>query len=228
MADLLRRYGLALIGLALILLVPLAVYHRLPDPMPTHWNLSGEVDGWMPRRWGAALMPMISLVTTLLMIAAPRLSPRGFGMASLERTYPWIVTAVVCFELYLSALILNAALNGAALTVGQPFTVIGLLLAVLGNYFGKTTRNFFFGVRTPWTMADDEVWRRTHRLAAPLFVAGGIVLMLIGSTQATPEYLALATLSIVVIVPVVYSYLLWRLIRERGNPNAAAPYKERD
>ncbi|MBS0375600.1 MAG: SdpI family protein [Proteobacteria bacterium] len=207
---LLRRYWLSLLLLALMVAAPLVVYGRLPATVPAHWSAAGAVDGYAPRALVAFLMPALGVLVFALLLLAPRLSPRGFDMDSLSRVYPPLVAGIVAFQGYVSLQLLRAALGEPVRMDQHLLVLVGLLLALVGNYLGKATRNFFFGIRTPWTLADERIWERTHRLAAPLFVAGGALLIAAGVAGATAVLPLLAVVALVIAVPVGYSYRLWR------------------
>jgi uncharacterized membrane protein len=89
------------------------------------------------------------------------------------------------------------------------------MFMVIGNYFGKTRKNFFLGIRTPWTLASDEVWGRTHRLAGRLFILQGLI-MFAGVLFEIPVAVLLGMVGVIVVVPVVYSYVVYRRVEGFG------------
>jgi len=192
-------------------------YPSLPDPMPSHWNIDGQVDGWMPKFWGAFLIPIVMTAIWLIFLVLPRISPRGFEMEPFLRAWGILKVTILALMLFIGVLVLRAAANGTELSPSAMFAAIGILFVVIGNLLGKVTRNFFVGVRTPWTLASEEVWNRTHRLAAKLFVLAGLVV-------ASGAFLGLRLWPIVVaiglaaLIPVAYSYVLYR--RLEGAPGA--------
>jgi uncharacterized membrane protein len=197
-----------------------SLYSRLPDPVPTHWNLRGEIDGWTPKPWGAFMLPLTQLGVLVLLALVPSLSPNGFRVDRFVRTYAKLELALITFL----ALITGFALAGACgwSSTGMPRLVCigtGLLLVFIGNYLGKTTPNFFVGVRTPWTLASPEVWSRTHRLAGWLFVAGGAIIALDGALWPSLAVL-MTVIAVVAIVPVAYSFIISRRI-EADKPDGS-------
>src|SRR5262245_1940754 len=165
--------GLALIGGVVVLAATL--YGRLPATVPTHWNWAGQPDGFLPKPLGAFLLPLVAAVTWAVLAVLPALSPRGFSMERFRGTYDVLRTTIVGFLVLVAmAQLLVAAGWRLRLDVVIPVAV-GLLLAILGNYMGKVRRNFFVGIRTPWTLASEEVWLRTHRVAGKLFAAAGVL-----------------------------------------------------
>jgi uncharacterized membrane protein len=192
------------------------LYGRLPDPVPTHWGVHGQVNGWMPKPWGAFMLPLSVAGTWLLFAVLPRISPRGYRIERFARVYGILQLSLVG----LLFLVTCAALLAA---VGVPMHIdrlvpasVGVLFAVLGNYLGKVTKNFFVGIRTPWTLASDEVWLRTHRLGGRLFVLAGLVVFVSGLLGGGVVPLVAAA-GLAGLVPVVYSYLAYRRLEGLTN-----------
>ncbi len=186
-----------------------AAYRLLPDPMPTHFNWQGEADAWGAKSWGAWLLPggMAGLLS--LFWALPWLSPRPFSLEPFAAVFHYIVVCTLAFFFYLHGIFLAVAL-GYEIPMTRALLAGGLLfLACIGNVLGKVRRNFYVGVRTPWTLANERVWNDTHRFAARLLVAAsvvGLVLVWTPLTPIVPGVLVLAAL----LVPVPYSYFVYR------------------
>jgi uncharacterized membrane protein len=203
--------GLVLAGAAAVV----SLYHwaELPDPMPTHFDPHGHPNGYSSRLVGALLMPVMIAVLSGLWVVLARISPIGFSLRRFEGTVGVVGLAIEAFLLLVHMEMLRAATTGTPFSLGIMSLGMGSLFLVLGNAMGKVRRNFFLGVRTPWTLADEEVWGRTHRLAGKLFVAAGLVVM---STSLMPTHglgwalLVAAPLIVAGLVPVVYSYRVYR------------------
>jgi uncharacterized membrane protein len=210
--------SVALIALAFALSA--LFYDRLPDPVPTHWGLSGEADGFTPKPWGAFVLPLMMGALVALFALLPRISPRGFRMDEFAGLWRGVVVATMAFMAVIHGLTIMAALGtGDAVNRGVPLA-LGALFVLLGNYLPKVRRNFFMGIRTPWSLAHEEVWARTHRLGGKTFVAGGL-LAIAGAIMGL-HALVLAGLVFAAIVPVVYSYFACRAYeREQPNGNGA-------
>lgn len=174
--------GLALVGGAFVLAA--SIYDGLPGPVPTHWDHQGRPDGVTPKPLGAFVLPIVTAAVWGVLALLPRLSPRGYSIERFRRVYDIVRTATLAFVTIAGAVALLAAAGCPIRPLSVVTVAIGLLLAVLGNYMGKMRRNFFVGVRTPWTLASEEVWLRTHRLASKLFVGAGIVVAAAGLTGA--------------------------------------------
>jgi len=192
-------------------LVGAALYPHLPEQVPGHWNVAGEVDRYISRFWGAFLGPLVSLGIYLLMVFLPALDPRRQNYEKFGSTYRVLRLALPGVLLLIYLLTLAAAL-GYQVRVGLVVqALVSVLFIIIGNVMGRIRPTFFVGIRTPWTLADEEVWRKTHRLAAPLWVLAGILGL--AAAVLPPPWNALGLLVplfLAAIVPVVYSYLLYR------------------
>jgi uncharacterized membrane protein len=209
------RANLLNLGLVILAFVAAAaLYDRLPASIPIHWNARGEANGFAPKSWGAFLMPGVMAAVYLLFGAIPRMSPRGFRVERFRRVYEIFETTILAFLLLTTVLILLAGVGVKVPMDRTMYAGIGLVFVVLGNFMGKVTRNFFVGIRTPWTLASDEVWLRTHRLGGKLFVLAGIGLCVSGLLRGGLIPL-LAAVAIAGVVPVIYSYVLYRRIEGR-------------
>jgi uncharacterized membrane protein len=207
---------------AVAVVTSVVAFSQLPDRVPTHWGLNGQVDGWSARLWGAAVIPLVLLFIALLMRWLPRIDPRGANYAKFAGTFEAIFISVMLF-----LLVIHFALLGAAL--GYPIRIerwvpigVGLLFMVLGNLLPRARPNWFVGVRTPWTLSSDRVWEKTHRLAGYVFVIAGVILVILGVSGATfaPPVMG-AVIGIAALGLVVYSYVEWR--REGGTPRPSSP-----
>lgn len=197
--------GLVVLGFALVA----AMYASLPDPMPTHWDMQGQVNGSMPKLWGAWLLPAITALIWISLLIVPRISPRGFGMESFGRPWKVVRYAILVFLLLCEVLVLRAAATHAPFPSRILEVSVGALFMAIGNPLGKVTRNFFFGIRTPWTIASEEVWNRTHRLAGKLFVVAGLAVAVTAFWEVGAEVIIGAILA-AVLIPAVYSYVIYR------------------
>ena len=186
-----------------------AVYLWLPDQIPSHWNLAGEVDSTMSKTWGAFMMPLIMLGLYGVFRVIPALSPEGYGIEAANSGFVGIRVAVFALFALLNLLILFAAL-GVPIAMGSAVSMaVGGLLAVLGWFLDRLPRNFYVGIRTPWTIVDEDNWTRTHRLGKWLFMAAGLV-MVVGGIMGANAFVIVAAALAAGLVPMVYSYLIYR------------------
>jgi uncharacterized membrane protein len=188
---------------------------RLPDTVPTHWNIHGEIDGTGPKAQALFLMPAVMAGLIVLFRMLQWLSPRHFEVDSFRTTYLYIMVLVVGFFGYFHGAILWSARTGTVNPTRTIFGGIFLLLACLGNVLGRVRRNFWIGVRTPWTLASERVWNDTHRLAARLFFGVGL-LGAVAVFLGVPVIASLVIFSTIIMVPVVYSLVLYKRLERRG------------
>jgi uncharacterized membrane protein len=187
--------------------VMLWLYPRLPAEVPTHWDLHNHVNGTMPRFWAAAFPALSVLVLAVLSVALPAISPRQFAIRPFAGA--WGILMLVAQGLVL-VLGLGVLLAGAGYVVSVPtitMLAVGVLYMVLGNYMGKLCRNFFIGIRTPWTLASDAVWERTHRFGGRLFMLGGLMAIVIALIDPAPWLLLIVVLAVLSIAA-GYSYFI--------------------
>lgn len=192
------------------------VYPHLPEQVPSHWNIHGEVDDYSSRLWGAFGIPLLSAGIYLLMLFMPLIDPRRDNYVKFRKTYQVLKLMLICFFTGLFVITILAAL-GYNVPVGRlvPFGV-SLMIVVIGNWMSKIRYNYFVGIKLPWTLANEYVWQKTHRMAGPLWVAAGLVGMagaIIGGQAAA--VLLFGGLIVAVVVPTVYSYLLYRRISDK-------------
>jgi uncharacterized membrane protein len=200
------------VGLLLVLAgLALAVvkYPVLPDPMPSHWNAAGQIDGWMPKFWGVMLFPIIMAAIWLVFLVLPRISPRGFEMDPFTRAWGYLRVAILAYMLLIEALAVRAAQGDGQISVKALFAGLGVLFVLMGNFLGKVTRNFFVGIRTPWTLANEEVWHRTHRLGGKCFVVAGLVVVA-SAVLGLDFRVMIGAILVAALVPVAYSYVIYR------------------
>jgi len=214
-----RYYGGAVAVILAILAGTLVAYPYLPNVVPIHWDAHGQVNGWGPK-WSLFLYgPGLMVLIVLMFSALPWLSPKKFEVDSFRATYLYIMIVVVAMMGYCNLLVLMSALGslgGVVIDISRAIEGgVCLLIALLGNVLGKVRRNFFVGIRTPWTLASERVWNVTHRLAAKTFFAGGL-LGLIAVLLRAPFWLPIAAIVIALLVPAVYSLIAYKQLERRG------------
>ena len=184
---------------------------RLPDRVISHWNAQGQPDGWSSRLFLAALMPALMAGLALLFLALPRIDPLRRNYELHGGTY-WTIVNVVFLVLAGIHVVTLGANMGWNVRIEQWVPIaVGILFIVIGNLMSRIRPNWFMGIRTPWTLSSEVVWRKTHRLGGYLFVAAGICIAAVA--VGDPRWgvaAAIAGAGVAAVVPIVYSYLLWR------------------
>jgi uncharacterized membrane protein len=191
------------------------IYPDLPDPMPTHWDAAGRANGFMSRLSGVLAFASIPIFGVLLFKIIPVISPRGYRTDLFADVVNALMVGVVVFGSVIGVVALNAALGSGVNINTAVFVSIGLLLIFMGNYMGKFRKNFFIGIRTPWTLASDEVWVKTHRLGGWCFVAAGIVMLVSAFAKGDSIWIVLLVVGFA-LIPVVYSYFAYRALEGFG------------
>lgn len=199
------------------------VWPWVPDRMPIHWNLQGEVDGYGGKFVGLLLLPLTCLGLYLLLLVLPRIDPGYRNYQSFATAYSAIRISLLLFMAAVYAVVVLVALGNRV----NMSTVIGLSMAalfvVLGVFMPQIRPNWFVGVRTPWTLSSPLSWTKTHRLAGRLFVGIGLAMAawaIVPSPWMFALAMSLAGVSVVWIV--VYSYLVYRKDPNRSTPGAAS------
>ncbi len=200
-----------LLLLALDVAFALWALPRMPERVPVHWNLWGEVDGYGPG-WINALLPAaISVAMYAGMLLAPLIDPKRANYALFPdtmRVVRWTLTGLFV------AMHFVLVLSGLGYPVDVPFVIrlaLPVMVMVLGNSLGRVRHNYFVGFKLPWTLASEEIWVRTHRLAARWWVAGGLVQLAAAFLPSAWGFAVFMTVFAVITVgPSLYAYQLFK------------------
>lgn len=205
----------SIIALGMIVIAIMAgvfLWNQLPEQMASHWNANDEVDGTMPRFWGVFLMPIVTLGMFALFIFIPNMDPLKANIVEFRETFNLFIVFFVMFMLYVHTLTLIWSLgynNFKMSTALLP--IIGLMFIFIGYMLRKARRNFFIGIRTPWTLSSDTVWSKTHQLGSILFMLSGVFAMIGGFFGGMLAFwLMFVPLIGSTLFLVVYSYVLYR------------------
>lgn len=201
---------LTLIAFALI--AGLALWNQLPDQMASHWNENDQVDGYISRFWGVFLMPLITLGMFVLFLVIPGIDPLKANIAQFREAFNMFIALMVAFMLYIHGLTLVWSLGYQEFKMSAamlPF--MGILFIAIGYLLRQAKRNFFIGIRTPWTLSSDTVWDKTHQLGSILFMVSGAFAILGGFFGGmTAVWLMFVPLIGSSLFLVIYSYVLYR------------------
>lgn len=203
---------IVLILLAAATLAGLLLWNRLPDQMASHWNVNDQVDGTMSRFWGVFMLPLITLAMLVLFLVVPAIDPLKANIAQFRESFNLFIVLIVVFMLYVYGLSLawNLGYTGFKMS-GALLPAIGLLFIFVGFMLRQAKRNFFIGIRTPWTLSSDTVWNATHRLGAVLFMISGVLAFLGGLFGGmTAFWLMFIPIIGSTLFLLVYSYVLYR------------------
>ncbi len=203
---------IALVMIALALLAGAVLWNQLPDQMASHWNFNDEVDGTIPKVWGVLLLPLTTLGMLALFLVVPNIDPLKENIAQFRESFNLFIMLIVAFMLYIHGLTLAWSLGSTNFKMSAamlPF--MGVLFIAIGFMLRKAKRNFFIGIRTPWTLSSDSVWDKTHQLGSVLFMASGVFAIIGGVFGGmTAFWLMLVPLIGSSIFLVIYSYVMYR------------------
>lgn len=200
------------IPLWIIAVLPMAylasIWNVLPETVPTHFNTKGEADGWGSKNMLIWLPLAMTVGTYLLMSVIPKLDPKK-KLDQMGNKYYLIKMFMVIMMAGLSFFIIHSAKTGSIGGEGKwIFVITGAMIAILGNYMPSMKPNYFVGIRTPWTLESETVWKKTHRLAGKIWVPAGLILCVLPFVISTELFMPifLIILAIIVVIPLVYSY----------------------
>jgi uncharacterized membrane protein len=185
-------------------------YPQMPDNFASHWDIAGEVDGYMPKLWGVFLIPITMIVLLLFLVAIPSIDPFGSNIEKFRKYFDMFIIALFLFLLYIHILTLlwNA---GFVFNIVQFLAPgFGFLLYFSGIVTENAKRNWFIGIQTPWTLSSEKVWNKTNKLGGKLLKASGIIAIL---GVLLPSYAALLIFIPVIVVAVfalTYSYVEYK------------------
>lgn len=197
---------------------------RLPDQVASHWGIGGQPDGWSAKATLVYLMPLVGLGLAALLAVVPRIDPRRANYELHGGTYWLLVNATLIFLAGLHAAMIGYNL-GWPLPVDRVLGIgVGALFILIGNVMTRMRPNWFMGIRTPWTLSSDVVWRKTHRVGGYAFVATGVIVVLTGLLRPSWSFYAMVgAAGVSGIGLLLYSYLTWRKEQESGAGGEPAP-----
>ncbi|HEY5728568.1 MAG TPA: SdpI family protein [Anaerolineales bacterium] len=203
--------------IVLVLIVGITVagavlWNQLPDPMASHWNEKDQVDGYMSKIWGVYMMPLITLGLFLLFLLIPNIDPLKANIAQFRGTFNLFITFIIGFMAYVHILTLRWNLGYTDWGIGKAMLpAMGLLFIVIGSMLRKAKRNWFIGIRTPWTLSSDSVWDEIHRLGGILFMLSGVIAIIGGFFGGMVAFWSIMIpIFGTSIFLVVYSYVLYQ------------------
>jgi len=186
--------------------------------VPIHFNARGEADNHGPAWLALFLLPAIAALNWGLFKALPKIDPRGGNLARSQRAFGTILLVVTGVLAAAHAMVVTAAVGIETPLPSMGTALVGVVLVVTGNVLGKLRWNYTVGIRTPWTIADERVWDKTHRFGGRAFVLGGLLLVAAGFVPALRELqggLTIAVALAILAATTLKSYLLWRATRPK-------------
>lgn len=209
-------------NIILLLLPFLAIpflWELLPDQIPTHWSFQGEVDRYSSKEFGLFLIPTIAVSIYLVLLYIPKIDPKKRIKID-QKPMPVLRTAVTAFLIFTHGWMIAGGMNMEIQQSSWIFPAIGFFFLIIGNYLKTIKPNYFIGIRVPWALEDEENWKKTHRIASYIWVAGGLLLIILFPFFHEQTYLFIfATAAVLMaLIPTIYSYYLFKKGQSNMNP----------
>lgn len=205
-----KRNLKTLILTSVIILLPmvagLLLWNQLPDPMPSHWDINGNIDGWSSKAFVIFGLPSLMLVLHWVCVIASATDPKSSDYhPKMLQLVLWICPVI---SLVMESLVYGAALgHDLDVEIIMPL-LVGAIFIIVGNLLPKCRQSYTMGIKLPWTLDNEENWNKTHRFGGKMWVIGGVITM---STAFVGSFwLLIGVLIVMVIAPTVYSYLYYR------------------
>jgi len=195
---------------ALILLISFFMsfyfYPQMPEEIAIHWNLSGEPDSYTPKLLGVFLMPIFSSILLLFFLIIPKIDPLKQNIQIFRKYYDWFIVLMIGFFFYLHLIILlwNSGMRFSMVQAFAP--AFALLFYYCGVLVENAKRNWFIGIRTPWTLSSEKVWDKTHKLGGKLFKMVGLIALLGIFFEGYAVVFLIVPVIIVAFYLIIYSY----------------------
>jgi len=202
--------------IVLTALISLFFYPYLPGTIASHWDAQGQVNGYMSKFWGVFLVPIISIGIFLLFWLIPRIDPLKKNIEKFRQYFDWLIVVLMLFLLYIHMLSimwnLGARFNFSLMMV----PALGLLYFYMAIMLPKAKRNWFVGIRTPWTISSDIVWEKTHKLGGKLFLFAAIIAFIGMIVPNQAIWLSVGPVLLAAIITTIYSYVAYQKEKKTG------------
>lgn len=210
---------LPLIFIILIPFIYLAyIWADLPEQVPIHWNASGEIDDWGSKNTLIFLPFLLPVLIYVIFSIVPIIDPKKKIEANSKKFYA-IKFLITLFMSVLALYILFSTKNIGFNSSKYIPVLIGLLFVILGNYMKTIKANYFIGIKTPWTLESETVWKKTHQLGGKLWFIGGLTIMVLCFILNTKiNSIVFTTIAIsITIIPIIYSYIIFKKEEKQNN-----------
>lgn len=209
---------LPLVVIVLLPFIYLAyIWNQLPEKVPLHWNIKGEIDRYGEKIELIIIPFLLPLLLYIIFLVVPKIDPKNQlnKMGNKLQTIKFLLTT---FMSILALFILYTAKNESFANPNYIVLLIGVLYLVFGNYFKTIKANYFIGIRTPWTLENETVWKETHKLGGKMWFIGGLIIILSSLLleKQTNFTIFIVITAIITIIPVVYSYLKFQTLKKQA------------
>ncbi len=213
-----RKNEIIILGIILLsFVIGIYLYSQMPEKMASHWNIQGEVDSYMSRFWGLFLMPIISIGLLALFVLIPKIDPLKKNIERFRKYFDEFIVLMIIFLFYIYLLTVFWNI-GIRFNMGQfVIPALGILFYYVGILVENTKRNWFIGIRTPWTLSSEVVWNKTHKIGGKLFKFAGVVAFLGVVFPRYAIFFVIIPVISVAVYTLIYSYLEYQ--KETSSPN---------
>lgn len=200
------------LGITLLtLLAWLIALPHLPATMPIHWGANGEADGFATKINAMILTVGIMVLIYFVIAFVPRIDPRKENYKYFSKTYNILLNAVLLLFFFVN---MSTILQGLGYNVPMSYIapiMAGLVFIIIGNYLQRVRSNYFMGIRTPWTLSNENVWKKTHRLSGKIFFIGGLLILIsVFLPDGYKSVIMWGSIVLCVAIPYLYSYLAYK------------------
>jgi len=203
--------SIVLVLLAAFFIVGLTVWGLMPDQMASHWNAADQVNGTMSKFWGTFLMPIMAAGMSGLFLLLPQIDPLKANIAKFREAFNLFILLIMLFfgYIWILTLLWNLGFTNFRMSTAM-LPALGLLFIYVGYMLRKAKRNFFIGIRTPWTLSSDYVWDKTHQLGSILFVISGALALIGSAFGPNAIWFVMVPLLGSTLFLIIYSYVLYQ------------------
>lgn len=188
------------------ILIGLILWDKLPEQVPIHWDANGNVDGYSTKIQAVFIMPLILVAAHWICVIGTSLDPKKQNIN--DKMFTLVLWIIPVISLLCNSMVFATALgHKVSVEIIMPL-FMGALFVIIGNYLPKCKQSYTMGIKLPWTLNDEENWNKTHRMAGFLWVIGGVIIM--ATAFLGLFWLFFIVIIPMVIVPFVYSYLLYK------------------
>lgn len=204
-----KWYPVLLVAIATI--ASIIVYPKLPDRVPTHFDIRSNPNAYGPKWVPTVIFPVMILALWGLMRGLPKIDPRRANYARMQDTYDLVVNVILTMSAALHLLILAGTMGSPVPFVRLMPAVIGVAFIAIGNLLPRAKSNWWFGIRTPWTLSNDRVWERTHRVGGYVMSATGVLAIISAFFTSPIALIAFIVLALAMSLGLLaYSYFAWK------------------
>lgn len=209
---------LVLVFILLVFVFSFLMIPVLPEKVPTHWNIRGEVDAYGSKYINLFLMPAMAFFVYLLMSFLPAIDPLRKNYDKFAKQYQYFKFFLAAFFIYLHFVIVYSSMKAMPLKGNLIFALpFSILFILIGRVLPKLQRNFFIGIRTPWTLVSDLNWKKTHEFGSKVFIVAGVLSLVAAFFGSAISFIVLiSSILLAAVAAMVYSYLIFK--KEKSKP----------